>query len=320
MKTRTSPALIVRMKDDPWFTPDTQLDTSGLSPDFRPQIVEEPDPFTPAPEPRFLTAAEREKLAARDPELVTEAITELAKAGKWTSQDVQSVLLKFHPAPQRTFFVGCWNCSAEFVRGTWQVKAHNEETGEQEQFKTPGIDREDTDSLIEASISRLTALDRNRKPYRELNPGELDSVARIASAGDIGSMFRAGEMYLGYALDRFADDDSFNLADCQGDTRFTPLWTECAWYVFLQGRPDIDAEAQQFMEQALQDRVITLNSLWNAYELWQSEKQKRSRGLLFSGSNVAEPESAPDLDTLSDAQIADTLRETRKFIAGRGKR
>ena len=318
MKTIQSPELVKRMADDPWFA-DANLDLSGMPQYLQPSIQPEADPFEQVPQPKPLTAREREKIAASDPLTVQECVDDLATSGHWSPDEKQAVLAKFSPAPKRPFYVGNqWKCSAEYLPGSgWQVRAEHSEDGTLQAFKVPGIRRDDFDSVVERSISYLAAVSHNKKPYRDLTPGELDDVARLASGGDIGSMFQAGERYIAYALADYANDDEFNLNDCRNDTRFTPLWDSACWFVFLQGRPDVTEDGQRYIEQLLEGRTVTINSLWNAYETWLADKAKGSTGRLFN--REPEPEPEVNLDALSDDEIAAQLRATRLYAA-RGNR
>ena len=303
-------ALNSRMKqlDDPWFTPgDTHLDTSGLNPQYRPVTIEQNDFDVP------LAGSEKYRDSwARDAVLNPEILSTLAETQNLT-EDEQAVLKHYgNKNPSITFYVNGFKVHAKWDKNTWNCSAIEEETGTQQRFKLGGHSNDDRDAVMGHCARYLVPA----KPWRELTSGELDVISRMASAGVLSELIKAAEQYCFWALDRYSDDPDFNPID----ERFEPLYSESAWYVFIQSHVDLDDSAVEWMRSKLGDRAPTINALFAVYELWQREQQRMNRGLLF---NPPEPEpETPEsvqesLESLSDSALADLRTRTIKLAAHR---
>jgi hypothetical protein len=293
-------AIQERMKqlDDPWYTHgETHLDLSGCA-TYRPTTIEQDDGFhVPLADQNHHGSREGwAKQAVLDPEI----IQTLANTPNRTADE--DALLQHYQDPAFSFHTSGYKVSAKWDKGTWLCVAVNEETDERNSFKLGGHTKTDKEAVMTHATRYLVP----KKPWRELTEEELIVVSRMASGGNLRAMESAVWTYLNYALPGIDRDVSLEKA-------YQPLCDSICWFVFRHAHIGIDDEAEDWMRDRLGDRAVTINSLCGVYELWQHERNKHSRSLLF---NPPEPEpETPEsvqesLDNLSDEELADLRQQT----------
>lgn len=304
MKTDIS-ALQKRMKelDDPWFIPgETQLDTTGLSPQYRPRIVEEDSFNVP------LADSERYRENwARDAVLNPEVLSSLAEVSNLT-EDEKAVLKHYGDKnPSFTFHCGDWKVQAKYDRGAWNCLAANEETGERKKFTLGGHDKHDKDGVMSHCSRYLIP----KLPWRKLTESELLAVARMAP----GSPESAIYTYINFALPDIDEDVSAN-------PKYQKLCDEIIWFVVENHYPEFDESARAFMQERLGTRPLTWHMAKELFAMYREQKFENTRrpSLLFNPASFEpEPETpesiADELENLPDSAIADLRQRTLRLKA-----
>lgn len=300
-------ALDNRMKqlDDPWYTPgDTCLDTSGLSPEYKPKTVEDTSFDVPLVNGVAQSrAAQLHSAMLADPDI----LKELA-AGNRTEEENE--LISQYGDSAFTFYTNGYKVSAKWKRNTWDCFAINEDNGDRTSFKLGGRMRFDKDGVMGAATRYLVP----KEPWRKLTAHEEKLISYIAAEGTAAAIQTAADTYCGYALDIYDEDDR---SDKMSDPRFMQLLEEATWFAFIQGRIDLDDEDIQWMSDKLQGRTATVNSLFACYELLDKSKSKISRGKLFNPDPepVDVKQMVASFDEMSNADLAKAYNSARRLQA-----
>lgn len=308
MIQKPNPALLEALKDDPWFQtidPKT-LDTSGLSAGFKPISEDTNDFDVPLVNQKAQTkSAQLHNALLSDPEILEELASK-----QYRTPEEDEVLKQYDKNPSFTFHTHGYRVAARWDKNSWACVAVSEEdTSERRSFKLGGLTRFDKDAVMSQATQYLVP----KKPWRDLSDGELDTISRMASAQALPELIKAAEQYCFWALDRYTDDPDFNPID----SRFQSLYSEAAWYVFIQAHVDLDNAAVEWMKEKLGNRAPTVNALFAVYDLWQRENKRLISSRLFNSEAEPEPESQPSLDDLSDKEIASLRLQSMRMAARR---
>lgn len=132
--------------------------------------------------------------------------------------------------------------------------------------------------------------------WRELTPGELSVVAEIASVGLADSVDKAAEEYVKFALDQL---DPYDRAELGNSGDLEPLKVQALVWCFYQANPDLKKEDIKAIEDSLNDRIITANSLYAAKTIYM-----RGKSPLFNYKDAHKP---------AEKTAAEELRELEEM-------
>jgi hypothetical protein len=299
-------ALDNRMKqlDDPWYTPgDTHLDTSGLSPEYKPKVIEEDNFDVPLVNQRSQSKSGMLHSALlNNPDILEELASK-----KGITPEENDVIKAYDRNPSFTFHTNGFQVTARWDKNTWACVAVSEEDDSRQLFKLGGHTRFDKDAVMSHANKYLVP----KTPWRELSESELLTVARMAP----GSPESAIYTYINLALPDIDEDISAN-------PKYQDLCDEIIWFVLENHYPEFDEVARDFMVQKLGRRPLTWNMGKDLFAMYKEHafESKRRPSLLFNP--MAEPEETPEsiqdgLDNLSDEALASLRTRTIKLATRR---
>jgi len=181
-----------------------------------------------------------------------------------------------------------------------------------------------------AALTRSGSLEVRPGQTRDLTEGERLTLARQVVSGDPAGALHNYIMWRLGSAENLENVDSYQQFEAIiNNPRYRSILDQGAWDIWRWGNHEydgtIDQEFRQWAVRASQGKPLSvpfLNTLWNRY---QESKRLATRdailGIGANKGNVAEPEAAPDLDSLSDDQINQLRQDTlRAYSRQRQKR
>jgi hypothetical protein len=285
--------------EDPFLTPDTNLDLSGC-PSFRELSSEDEtsDPFL---------GGDWAKLTAENRDSLKTGVIALANL---RDPEIRSHLKGLgieDPTESRDFFLASGEQAKAYLGddGVWRVTIFFE-NGTQKTYKFENAaSRESAQIMAARHVARTVVNVKKLSKSQELDVIRMCQVGKIQDAIVNFLFFSLGEI----------DTDPLN------DPRYLPVCNQAVWFCFIHSTPDYTPDAKPFMEKFLAGReALTVHLLQIAFKRFQ-EDQKRITLLPRNGEQDTQIQNSEiDLESLSDEEISRLREDSLRAYAKQGRR